>query len=745
MTTFKTLTMDAEAINTLDSAFIEDSWFKDFNVPDNSTGLRRVVLNNHIFILSEKADLDSPLSIINIHDTLERSNAPRKLFERITRVSLRLFFRNITIPLSWQPFHHGSLISIYTESAAKHDRSRICIEQAPNGNSNNIYSFLLTEKPQNLSINKECLSIYTEATELYLDALIENDKSSLSPNKAGGNFGIVLEQPLGSIISTSGSLDDWINRLLNTQQSAFVGKNITAPIRLRGAAGTGKTQAMAVKCLKEIYDTSNNSDKTFAFLTHSSALAHEIIRGMFYSMDPSMKWSKMQCPDGNNKLWIGTIYELAEEILGFNKKGLEPLSLDGSDGRELQRIMITDAIKKVIADPRIALGLMKNDQQFLERLRSLQNGIVDDIMNEFACILDAEHIKKGSAQAERYINSHREAWQMPLNTLESRETIIEIHDEYKSILRKAKLLSMDQMIADFGHYLATHEWSQLRERNGFDVIFVDEYHYFTRSETMVLQSLFKTRAEHSGRWPLIMSYDLKQSTNDAAFSGANGLSRFKNPGVGESTPVELSTIYRYTPEIAAFLSDIDASFPAMDLEGEFNIPTSDSQQTNGDKPKLLVYEDNIQLIDSIFEEASKLARSSENGGKSVAVLCMNEDLFEKYRHAGRLKGKSVTITSREDFRELRYARSKFVFSMPYFVAGLQFDNVFIIHVDALDMSDDFISQGSRRRYVSMFYLGASRSVKKLFIASSSSRGGPNSLLKAAINNNTLISQVVGNN
>jgi hypothetical protein len=52
---------------------------------------------------------------------------------------------------------------------------------------------------------------------------------------------------------------------------------------------------------------------------------------------------------------------------------------------------------------------------------------------------------------------------------------------------------MDQMTADFGRYLNTYEWEQLREKLGFDVIFVDEYHYFSRNEAMSLQGIFRSR------------------------------------------------------------------------------------------------------------------------------------------------------------------------------------------------------------------------------------------------------------
>jgi hypothetical protein len=50
---------------------------------------------------------------------------------------------------------------------------------------------------------------------------------------------------------------------------------------------------------------------------------------------------------------------------------------------------------------------------------------------------------------------------------------------------------MDQMIADFNRYLLTHEWRQLREKLGYDLVFIDEFHYFNRAERMLMRASCK--------------------------------------------------------------------------------------------------------------------------------------------------------------------------------------------------------------------------------------------------------------
>ena len=413
---------------------------------------------------------------------------------------------------------------------------------------------------------------------------------------------------------------------------------------------------MVVKCLRDLY-TDGTGRKSFAFLTHSSALAHEVVRGMLHALDPTEIWANQKTPEGQPRLWIGTLYELAQEKLGYEKKGLKPLSLDGSDGREYQRILIQQAIDATIREPRIALGMLRNCEDLRGRLGNFAEAtrFVDELMNEFACVLDLENVKRDTPEAERYARGARESWQMELPTEEHRRLVLEIHDAYRTLLRNAKMLSMDQMVADFARYLETHEWTQLRERDGFDLVFVDEYHYFTRAEAMTLHNLFKPGVQVDGRWPLIMAYDLKQSSSDVAIAG--GAEKFRNPGVGESVLAELKQVYRSTPQISAFLRDLDAAFPAMDLEGEFSTYEATSKKEDGDVPRLTVYPSDVALVDAVFGQANKIARDIEGGGSQVAVLCLNESLFAKIRVAGRVSDKFVAITTREDLKELRYGKN----------------------------------------------------------------------------------------
>jgi len=129
------------------------------------------------------------------------------------------------------------------------------------------------------------------------------------------------------------------------------------------------------------------------------------------------------------------------------------------------------------------------------------------------------------------------------------------------------------------------------------------------------------------------------------------------------------------------------------------------------------------------------------GPKRVAVLCLNEEMFERYSQAGQFRDDFFVIRDREDISRIRYlGHRKYIFSMPEFVAGEQFDTVLLIHVNEGDVEHGVYGPAAFRRYVSAVYLGASRAERALQIFSSLQRGGHSRLLQPAIDKEMLVVQ-----
>lgn len=213
---------------------------------------------------------------------------------------------------------------------------------------------------------------------------------------------------------------------------------------------------------------------------------------------------------------------------------------------------------------------------------------------------------------------------------------------------------------------------------------------------------------------------------------------FSTLAAGKSKLVELTQVFRSTSQITKFLAHLDGSFPALDFEKEWSAYSGDSSQKDGDTPQLRTYVDNYALIDDIVEQAHRYAKQKDGNGRSVAVLCMSDSLFGTYAKAGRIANKISVIESNTDLTELRYARNRCVFSMPDNVAGLQFERVYLVHVDKQELDGEDLSLGAQRQLLSRLYLGASRASAHLTLAVSHERGGVPDLLKSAIRQGVLV-------
>jgi hypothetical protein len=168
------LVIDQHALGILDAALIDDAWFTNFNVPFNTEGLRRIVVRDVVYLLSKQADLDSGLLVVkNGPSGVFASGAkPRPVFEHIIRVALRQFNRNIALPIQWQPYHEGALLSVYAEPFSRQSQYRICFDQAPAG-STNIFAFAVTDGPRVMKQVPIDLESYEVAVSGFLEAVTE--------------------------------------------------------------------------------------------------------------------------------------------------------------------------------------------------------------------------------------------------------------------------------------------------------------------------------------------------------------------------------------------------------------------------------------------------------------------------------------------------------------------------------------------------------------------------------------------
>lgn len=119
------------------------------------------------------------------------------------------------------------------------------------------------------------------------------------------------------------SYADWQSYLTEPQR-LFVEREIKGAERIEGAAGTGKTLAMVLKCIRQI---KNNPGKKYIFITHSIATKYHIIE-LFVQCAPEL--DEYMCRDGSlsGNLLVTTVQEWCIKYLGTNLSETEYLDRD---------------------------------------------------------------------------------------------------------------------------------------------------------------------------------------------------------------------------------------------------------------------------------------------------------------------------------------------------------------------------------------------------------------------------------
>lgn len=741
----KALVLTPQTLFRLSQFAVSDEWFTHFGIPAGDAGIKRVVVGDVVYLIDPDLNTDeTEVVVVNLETggVFSDKRSRSATLERIITAGRFVFTDSVTIPTGWRKHHEGSIFSIQAAPRSVDWRPRLHFETRPRG-SKDLYVFARFEETVDFAILDHHLDIYDAAKAGLVDAVLAPYKAQPEETRAG----IMLSQRLPQGFVQGATLDQWYRSKLTEEQRSFVDKPHDGPVRLRGAAGTGKTLSLVVKFLKDaISAESGEKSVKFGFLTHSFASV-DLVNSIGESLDSTGLFYRR----GNRaKLEVRTLYDLAHKNLNFELDQLVPLSLDGREGRRLQAELIVAVLKEIKASTIAAAQFETISPEIRDQFETVAAGaksrLVAEIMNEFASVLDAEGIRAGEVKGERYAKGtiQRPSWLMALPSEIDRRFILELHRRYRKHLGEMNTLSVDQMIGDFNSFLESNRWDRIREREGYDVLFVDELHLFTSIERQTLHKLIKRANGIDGkpqRPAIFMAYDLKQSPRDTfAEYGEDGHNLFSaSTGLQGSELVKLDRVFRYTPQIAEFLADLDATFPAIDVPGEWDAYSGKAELASGELPELTVFAKELDLFSTVFSEAEKLARSINGGGRRVAVLCASEEQFDIYLNAasGQFEGRHLPIISREPSSELRHAGKRFIFSMPEYVAGLQFDTVFLIHVDAVEAPADS-GDGLRRRFISNIYLGSSRAEKTLRLSACLNRGGKSDILDMALARGSLV-------
>jgi hypothetical protein len=718
----------------------DDDWFSTITVPADGSWEVIAIVREEATYFVHREDEESVPRIIIIDQgggpfALAPQAALRTVAQRVHWAAMAAQRPPLHLPHDWTEYHHDNLVAFFV-NPPRYGNLRWIMETFPAGTRRDVCFWMLTPGDYVVllrdfkSDRSRIDGILAPWSSIIADAANRFRQIPLPPATEALQHAIDLEAVSHGAVTRFYTYSQWVDRL-TPQQKKFFDHPPDHALKLRGPAGSGKTLALELKLLREMYAArERGEDVRILFATHSWAMAEQVDAAL-HALDESGDLGAVE---------ILPLVMLAQDRMPKERAGagFRLLGEDSLSGKQaqLERIgVILDQIKQgdwLSYRSRVSANFRSRIESQTGTLE--RNAMIWDLMNEFSSVLSANGILPSINAERRYLAVQRTPWMMPISNDVEKKFVLRVYTDYVATLKADGFLSSDQLVNDYHNYLETFGWNLLRDKEGYDYIFVDELHLFGEQERLVLHYLTRSADQYP---KLFMALDPRQSPNEvyAGFSGgevASGESGEADRSLGTVEPIDLASVHRFSPEILALVRHLNKSFPALELgaDWELDLEAVRSQAPHGKKPVLHRFSRFEDEMVAVMKTAAEVA-SSGNSGRTAIVL-LDALLIPRFEAAAAKSGLNVcVIKSRDDVEQLRYRKRSIVLSAAEYVGGLQFEQVLV--AGFVDSRVGVANLGYQmRRFFSLLYLAVSRSAGTVDLFVNDELGGVPALLESAI-------------
>ncbi len=683
------------------------TWMPLPAVPSDGTwGILSTQREDVVCLVSPSDAQTAPLILIDptlpAGRTLE-SDDWRAVFQRVCRVA-ELSRRRQTnrLPPGWRPYQTRNLVAFFAHGEVQ-GAIRWIVEVGPE-KSEDIAFWRLTSPDSSAELDtfeapdgahRRLAQIWRTEHPVLIAAL-----SRSSPVAPSIQSAFALDVVDFESVLKGNTYSMWLPKLQQPQK-VFIEAAIPHALKLKGPAGSGKTLCLALKALRQLYESEQSV--RIAVITHSWATAEDL-DSLLRGADERGRAAEIEVAP---LLWFAqSLVPPERRAAGFDLLGEDSLS-----GRRAQLARIDDIVDSFQAGDWIALrraaGAQLRTRVDAPHGSPERNTLVWDLMNEFSSVLAQHKVLPGPAGERQYKALGRGPWMMRLDNEIDRKFVLQIYDQYLVGLKTDRLMTSDQLTSDFLSYLETFAWNLRRGDEGYDVIFVDELHLFSEPERLALQRLTRSAAEYPR---LVMALDPRQSpaevyTEFKILGAARAESGSADDALGEISAFDLTTVHRFSPQILALVKHVHLSYPALDLGPDWAVAPEalESAAEAGPVPAIGLFQDRHAQMAATVE----WARISTSRSGRGAVVVFDREMVVPVAGALRAAGLGVsTVESRDDFDQARYSPKSTVVGTAEHLAGLQFDRVILVGGGATPGEEG--TPATMRRILSALYVGITR-------------------------------------
>lgn len=521
-------------------------------------------------------------------------------------------------------------------------------------------------------------------------------------------------------------------RVLTTEQRRFVEGLQSAPVRIEGPAGTGKTLCLALKAVSSLRKAEEaNEINNSLFVTHSEASRRSIV-SVFQSMDAERY---MTSASPKQALKITTLQELCSSILHQELSATELLDPDAFDAKQLQLLYVEAALRDATKELPTYEKFMS--PSFLKYLRDENEWpIVQMIQHEIGVVIKG----RANESYESYLRIPALKSGLPLSNEGDKGFLWRVYELYRDqLVTSAQFDTDDVMLSALGQ-LATPIWRRRRAREGFDFIYVDETHLFNMNELSIFHHLTK----RDDVFPIAFAVDRSQAIGDRGWvDDVDVKTLLSEDQQRQITRTKMSTVFRCSPDIVNLAFSVTSAGANLftNFEDPMSIAHSNlsfDEERICELPSYVSFENDEMLIDGAYDIAEQAAREMASSRGHIAIVAFTEELFSNLISKAEAEHRPVEILKeRGNVEVVRKAinSGRFVLSMPDYVGGLEFDGVVLVGVDEGRVPPSSgISQESRAflnfAAHNRLYVAITRARYRVVIAGVRSRGTSSVLASA---------------
>ena len=483
--------------------------------------------------------------------------------------------------------------------------------------------------------------------------------------------------------------------------------NLDRPLRIDGAAGTGKTLSLLMRAYRLLVSYKEKKQPyRIIFFSHSVSTCEQ---GKEIFSNYPLGTSFMD-PSSKQTIRFTTLLEFCEKFSEIESTSV--LDYDAGNAKSYQLQLIQQVLEEAKNNYTINtyLPLLSNNVQ--EVFSDLTEGSIQSVCSILQHEFSIQIKGRTDCTLEKYIELPSIQNGLLCESKTDKEFIFRLFTEYQKILNTYNNFDVDDVILETLSRMNAPVWRRLRFEEGYDYIFVDEMHLFNINEQSVFH--FLTKDYNKKDIPICFALDYCQAIGDRG----NTTNDYIENAFGKIEKKKYHTVFRNSPQIANFCASIAASGVLM-FQKSFVNPydtaqnnfTMQEEKKAQDTPRLYMFKNDDAMLTALGTQLDELMRSLQCKKREIAIISFVSQLAS---------AEGAKIVSERIKKKIRFVddycsvpENEFILTSPYSINGLEFQAVILLGVDegrvpqtigTNDISQHFVKYSA----YNLLYLSASR-------------------------------------